>query len=55
MSNEGLWLFFAGGLVYTLGTIFYAWKGSRYHHMVWHLFVLAGAALHCLSLYLHVF
>lgn len=55
MSSAGLYLFFAGGLVYTVGTIFYAWKGFQYHHMVWHLFVLAGAALHFLSLYLHVF
>lgn len=35
-----------GGLFYTSGTIFYMWKGIRYHHFVWHLFVLAGSACH---------
>lgn len=40
-----LWII-AGGLFYTSGTIFYFWKGIRYHHFVWHLFVLAGSACH---------
>ena len=35
----------AGGLAYTVGTIFY--HGRRpYAHAVWHLFVLAGSACH---------
>ena len=34
-----------GGLLYTLGAYFYAKKGFRYHHMVWHLLInLAVAA-----------
>jgi hemolysin III len=35
-----------GGLSYTLGIIFYAWKKMPYHHAVWHLFVLGGSILH---------
>lgn len=36
----------AGGLAYTLGIVFYAWKRLPYGHMVWHLFVLTGSILH---------
>jgi hemolysin III len=40
-----LWIL-AGGVCYTAGTPFYAWKSRRYTHAVWHLFVLAGVACH---------
>lgn len=43
-----IWII-AGGLFYTSGTIFYFWKGIRYHHFVWHLFVLAGSACHYIA------
>ena len=46
LSPEGLKLLVAGGLAYTLGLAFYAWQSLRYHHFVWHLFVLAGSVLH---------
>jgi hemolysin III len=36
----------AGGVSYTAGTPFYAWKSRRYTHAVWHLFVLGGVACH---------
>jgi hemolysin III len=39
------WLL-AGGVFYTCGVPFYIWKGRRYMHAVWHLFVLAGVACH---------
>lgn len=35
-----------GGIVYTLGVIFYVLKKLPYHHAVWHLFVLGGSACH---------
>ncbi|MGG3448502.1 PAQR family membrane homeostasis protein TrhA [Domibacillus aminovorans] len=35
-----------GGLLYTVGAIFYVWRGFKYHHMIWHLFVLAGSIFH---------
>ncbi|MGH7360083.1 MAG: PAQR family membrane homeostasis protein TrhA [Candidatus Methylomirabilales bacterium] len=40
-----LWLL-AGGLAYTAGVAFFAAKGVRYSHFVWHVFVLAGTACH---------
>jgi hemolysin III len=43
--HELLWIV-AGGLAYTAGVPFYLWKGRRYTHAIWHLFVLAGVACH---------
>nr|WP_106634315.1 hemolysin III family protein [Alistipes sp. Marseille-P5061] len=45
-STQLLWLIAAGGLSYTLGAWFYARKGFRYHHLVWHLLINLGAACH---------
>lgn len=35
-----------GGIAYTAGTAFYVWEEMPFNHGVWHLFVLAGSALH---------
>lgn len=37
---------FVGGILYTIGSVFYVWKRIRYHHTIWHLFVLAGSICH---------
>jgi len=36
----------AGGLLYTAGVVFFAWKKVPYHHVIWHVFVLAGSTCH---------
>jgi hemolysin III len=54
VPRGGLVLLFAGGLSYTLGILFYAWPRLRYHHLVWHLFVLAGSVLHFFAVLLYV-
>ncbi len=36
----------AGGIFYTLGAIFYAKKGFRYHHLVWHLLINLAVVCH---------
>ena len=54
LAPGGLWLLVAGGIVYTVGVIFYVMKKYRYMHSVWHLFVLAGSILHYLSILLYV-
>lgn len=46
MNPIGVKLLILGGLFYTIGAIFYVWRGFKYHHMVWHLFVLAGTVAH---------
>ena len=42
---EGVLWIVTGGLLYTLGIIFFA-INRRYCHTVWHLFVLAGSICH---------
>ncbi|MBE5315419.1 MAG: hemolysin III family protein [Xanthomonadales bacterium] len=39
------WLL-AGGVAYTLGTLFYHRESLPYAHAIWHLFVLAGSSFH---------
>ncbi len=36
----------AGGVLYSLGVIFHAWRRLRFQNVIWHCFVLLGAACH---------
>ncbi len=36
----------AGGVSYSLGVIFHAWQRLRFQNVIWHCFVLLGAACH---------
>lgn len=45
----------AGGLAYSVGVIFYAWKKLPYNHLIWHLFVMAGSACHFVAVLYSVF
>jgi hemolysin III len=47
-----LWLLLAGGLCYTVGTVFHRWQKLRYHHAYWQTFVLAGSTCHTLAVLL---
>jgi hemolysin III len=44
LAPVGLMYLIIGGLLYTFGAVFYVWRGFRFHHAVWHLFVIAGSA-----------
>jgi hemolysin III len=46
LHPEGLVLLILGGVAYTLGVVFFAWRRLPYNHAVWHVFVLAGSACH---------
>lgn len=46
MPFTGLVLLVAGGLLYSLGTIFFNWQRLPYHHAIWHMFVLGGSLTH---------
>lgn len=46
MPSNGVILLMAGGLAYTAGIIFYVFEKIPYNHVIWHLFVLAGAMFH---------
>lgn len=49
LHPNGLILLVIGGLAYTIGAIFYVWRGFKFHHAVWHLFVLIGSTTHFFS------
>lgn len=54
LAPQGLILMFAGGLVYSGGVAFYVWERLRYHHAIWHVFVLGGNVLHYFAVLLYV-
>lgn len=54
LGGTGLLLLILGGLSYSLGTIFYANKRFGFMHVIWHLFVIAGAAFHYFTILLYV-
>lgn len=55
MAPRGLfWWLLAGGLCYTGGVFFYARKKMRYHHVLWHFFVLFGSACHFLGFFFYL-
>lgn len=48
---ESIVFLLAGGIVYTIGIIFYALKKIKWTHCIWHLFVVAGSILHFFSVF----
>ncbi|HLS23514.1 MAG TPA: hemolysin III family protein, partial [Pseudogracilibacillus sp.] len=46
VSTKGIVFLVIGGVLYSFGAIFYVWKGFKYHHAIWHLFVVAGSIMH---------
>lgn len=54
LDTNGLIFLFAGGLFYTLGIVFYIIDKIPYNHVIWHLFVLAGAISHFFMIFYSV-
>ena len=54
-STQLLWLIAAGGVLYTLGAWFYARKGFRYHHMVWHLLINLAVVCHFIGIVFYLY
>jgi hemolysin III len=46
LPQAALWLVLAGGALYSLGVIFHSWRRLRFQNVIWHCFVLLGAACH---------
>lgn len=51
LPAAGFWWLFAGGLCYTGGLAFFAWKRLPFHHAIWHLFVMAGSTCHVIAIH----
>jgi len=54
LSSGAVFWLVAGGLAYTAGTIFYAWKKLPFNHTIWHAFVLAGSVCHFFAVLFYV-
>lgn len=46
VSLKGFMFLLIGGVLYTIGIIFYKMEKGRYMHFIWHLFVLGGSIAH---------
>jgi len=44
----------AGGVIYTLGLVFYAWKRLRFSHALWHVMVVGAATCHYFAIFLYL-
>lgn len=44
LTPAGFDLLLTGGILYSVGVVFYVWKKIPYNHAIWHLFVLAGSS-----------
>lgn len=54
IGSGGIAWLIAGGVIYTVGTIFYAHDDLKFWHVIWHLFVLGGSIAMYFSVLLYV-
>jgi hemolysin III len=54
LPRGGLIWLFAGGVAYTMGTIFFGWSRLRLNHTLWHICVLAGSCCHYVAVLRYV-
>jgi len=43
-----------GGIFYTVGAVIYAVSKFKYHHFIWHIFVILGAVSHFISIAFYI-
>lgn len=54
LPRAGFFWLVAGGLCFTVGAGFFAWKSRAFTHTIFHMFVLAGSVCHFISVYEYV-
>jgi hemolysin III len=54
MGLAGILWILSGGVFYSGGIFFYKKGKFKYHHLVWHLMVLAGSISHFIGIYFYV-
>lgn len=54
MPPAGVAWLVGGGIVYTVGVLFYAIEKIPYNHGIWHLFVIGGSLCHYLTILWYV-
>ncbi|WP_028545123.1 PAQR family membrane homeostasis protein TrhA [Paenibacillus taiwanensis] len=55
LSIEGVRWLLSGGIAYTIGIIFFLWRALVYHHAIWHVLIVIGAACHYVCMWKYVF
>ncbi len=55
VPSTGLMMLAIGGLLYTVGVVFYACKKIPHHHVIWHIFVMCGSACHYVAIVFALF
>lgn len=51
MPHNVVMLVVSGIVLYVTGVVFYVWHGWKYHHALWHIFVLVGSICHYLAVW----
>ena len=54
MPSNVITFIIIGGVLYSVGIIFYLWTSFKWHHAVWHFLVLAAAVCHYVAVLLSV-
>lgn len=54
LDHTGFMLVVVGGIVYTIGALFYSIKKIPFNHGIWHIFVLVGTFCHFWAIYYYV-
>ena len=53
LSLAGFLFIMGGGVFYISGILFYRWTSLPYSHLVWHIFVILGSAMHFIAIYFY--
>ncbi len=51
LGQEVVNIMLYGGAAYTVGVVFYVMRKVKYHHGIWHLFVLLGTGFHAFAIF----
>jgi hemolysin III len=51
LPPASFWLLVSGGIVYSAGIVFHLWERLKFHNVLWHVFVVAGATLHLWAIF----
>ena len=54
LPGAALWLLVIGGVLFSVGTVFYSAKHRQFSHAIWHVFVMVACLCHFLAIYLYV-
>lgn len=54
LPDFGLLWIIIGGISYSIGIFFFKFGKFRYHHLIWHILVIAGSFSHFIAVYYYI-